>query len=217
MSLGNNYITGFCAVGFCEGKSPVGIISNKPVRVCDFYEECNCDCHKKITRMYESVNEPREVMQNPLYEPAHNIDLSFLDEVDRLIALTGGPGIATEPLQKPSTATPGLWEAGRTFAKTPTGRRQRGQLEAEVLLVCNRFMDGQLPPQVMTPTVIASEIDKDDPPSIGAVNAILYRWRDLGFARIHSKPLAFLGYTPEGLKEGLEYMKARANRKARRA
>ena len=32
-------------------------------------------------------------------------------------------------------------------------------------------------------------------PSSGAVNAVLYRWRDAGFAKFDAKPLRFAGFT----------------------
>jgi len=165
--------------------------------------------------MFEMSGEPREPLQNALYEPVPPPDLSFLDELDMLIASTGGPGIITEPLQRPSTDTPGLWEPARTFTPTPTGRRQRGQLEAEVLLICNKFMNGEIT-EMVTPQYISTAIDPNDPPSVGAINAIFYRWEDLGFIRIHRKPLALIRITNEGVEKGLEYMKQRAKRSARK-
>jgi hypothetical protein len=38
----------------------------------------------------------------------------------------------------------------------------------------------------------------EDPPSTGAVKAVLDRWVDSGFATITTKPAAFEDYTEEG-------------------
>lgn len=202
------YKTGFCGAGLCEGKAPVSP-SGKPMKVCVAYDICSCDCHSTITQMYELAGKPRPLRQNPNYEPARNVDLSWLYTLDA--ASIGGPNTPA-PVERPSPVAPSLSESARTFVPNAAGGRARGQLEDEVRRVCNRYMAGEIE-GLLTTKLIATEIDKDNPPSQGAIGAVLLRWGKIGFADVRLGPMRFAGYTIEGMKEGLEKLKAKAKRR----
>lgn len=105
-------------------------------------------------------------------------------------------------------------------------RRARGLLEADVLTVTDKFVQGKLnleDDKPLTPHRIARLIQKqdglDEPPSTGAVSAVLDRWNKYGFANVSTKPTAFQSYTDAGVNEGLTALKEQhsAKLKAQRA
>jgi hypothetical protein len=66
-----------------------------------------------------------------------------------------------------------------------------------------------------TPAWLAEEIAAAQAikaPSVGAISAVFERWIKLGFAVIEKKPTRFVSYTDEGIKLGLEGLKARSKR-----
>ena len=86
-----------------------------------------------------------------------------------------------------------------------TGLRQRGELADQVKRACDAWITGELEikdEQPLTPHRISLAIKEmeglDDPPSTGAVKAVLDRWVATGFATITQKPIAFEDYTEEG-------------------
>lgn len=206
--MSTTYVTGFCGAGLCEGKAPVSP-SGKPMKVCTAIDICNCGCHSIITQMYEMAGKPRPIRQNPNYEPARNVDLSWMNTLDA--SLEGGVNTRV-PVERPSPVVPSLAESARTFVPNVAGGRARGQLEDEVRRVCNLYMAGKIE-GLLTTKVIAWHIDQDKPPSQGAIGAVLLRWEKIGFADVRLGPMRFAGYTIEGLKEGLESLKAKAKRK----
>lgn len=207
------YKTGFCDNGHCEGTAPVSY-TGKPIKVCVAYEICECDCHKKFNKMYEMADVPRRLHQNPNYIPYEYPDMSeyFAVSHEEVETLSGGVVDTPEPRERPSTTAPGLLESARTFTGTPSGYRQRGQLEVEVQQICNRGMLGEFD-EHLTPKLIAEMIDPDNPPSTGAIGAVFNRWERIGYARIHRKPLYFQGLTVEGMRDGLETLKRKSGRR----
>lgn len=214
----SRYISGFCGNGHCEGTRPK-TASGKPRKVCVAYDVCECKCHVSLNEMHELAGKPRRPYQNPAYEPPPNVDLTWLDQVV-VTSIDAAPidGMAPtrEPVERPSAEAPGLRESTREWHDTPSGARQRGQLEEEVRRVCNQAMRGTFGDSLMTPPFIAHQINEIKPPSTGAIGRVLDRWEEMGFAKIHRKPVYFEGYTLEGLKKGLEQMKAEQKRKAHR-
>lgn len=209
----SNYVTGFCGTGACEGTAPRSM-SGKPMKVCVAYEICTCNCHKTFNRMYETAGVDRQVHQNPEYVPIMGPDLSEYFTVVKELEpdFIGGASRHTIPPEKPSEIAPGLLESARTFTGTPSGYRQRGQLEVEVQAICNRAMVGEFD-QLMTPVAIAELINPSNPPSTGAIGAVFARWERIGYAIIHRKPLYFQSYTVDGMKHGLEALKRKGKRK----
>ncbi|QDF18281.1 hypothetical protein SEA_DAKITI_68 [Gordonia phage Dakiti] len=206
------YKTGFCDIGSCEGTAPVSP-SGKPMKVCTMHEICECSCHTKFDRMYKMANTERRVHQNPNYVPYQYPDLSeYLTPTVELEGASLSVGVdARVPRERPSESAPGLLELAPVYTGTPTGQRQRGQLEAEVQQVCHRAMMGEFD-ELMTPQVIAELIDHENPPSTGAIGAVFNRWERIGYAKIHRKPLYFQHLTVEGMRDGLEALRRRAKR-----
>lgn len=202
--------SGFCCIGLCEGTRPIDR-KGKPMKVCVAFDWCPCSCHRSISKMYELTGSVRVGQQNPDYEPAPNPDLSFIYEMQAGASIVGG-GITRTPVEQPSPVATGLRESTRTFAPTATGGRARGQLEVEVQQVCNRYMVGELE-GLLTTKFIGHLINPDDPPSQGAIGAVLERWAKIGYATVGTKPLRFSGYTVEGMKKGLEQMKNEQKRR----
>lgn len=206
------YKTGFCGMGQHEGTAPVAY-NGKPMKVCVAYEICTCSCHEKFNSMYKMANTERRVHQNPNYEPVmHPSYAEYFSESEELLGTPMGAGsTTTRVMEKPSETAPGLLESARSFTVTPSGYRQRGQLEVEVQQVCNRAMMGEFD-EHCTPQFIAQQIDPDNPPSTGAIGAVFNRWERIGYAKIHRKPLYFQHLTVEGMRDGLEALKRKAKR-----
>lgn len=201
------YITGFCGVGLHEGTSPKSH-SGTPMKVCVAWMQCACKCHGELTKMHELVGTDRVPHQNQHYSPPHNPYVMPTLEERAAFHSIG------EEKPAPVQRNPLEAEAKR-FNSTPTGKRARGQLEDEVLAVCSSFVRGELPYEDLTPKEIAREIDKFDPPSVGAIGAVFDRWVALGFARCDKKPVRFLSFTIEGMTQGLDFLKDKAKREAK--
>lgn len=204
------YISGYCGIGSCEGTSPTSF-TGKPMKVCVAYDICTCSCHKKFDSMYQKIHEPRVGHQNPNYEPAPPIDLTWMDEPNAgpVQVITAPPKV--EYADKPSELTPGLLESAREFEPTYDGYRRRGQLEAEVQRVCNRAMLGEFD-ENCTAKFVAEQIDPDNPPSTGAIGAVFKRWESYGYAVINKHPVYFKRLTIEGMRDGLEVCKKRSGK-----
>lgn len=120
------------------------------------------------------------------------------------------PSAATEPDPTPSPPEP----AEPAEAKA---RRGRGALEADVKTVCDQYVTGGLvlaDGDHLTAHKIANNIKTmhslSEPPSSGAVTAVLERWKEIGYANLNDKPKAFTDYTDAGRTEGLTALKAKA-------
>lgn len=113
---------------------------------------------------------------------------------------------------------------------TVSNRRPRGTLEDDVKVITDKFVAGDLAlpdGATLTPHFIGramKELDTlESAPSTGAVNAVLIRWRDCGYATMTEKPFGFADYTLAARTEGLAALKAtasagrRATRQAARA
>lgn len=109
--------------------------------------------------------------------------------------------------------------------KSGPDRRPRGWLETDVKQVCDKFITGEVAleeGQHLTPHRVSRLVKEleglDEAPSTGAVAAVFDRWKEIGFAVISDKPVAFVDYTEDGKSLGLAAMKAvrSENRKAER-
>ena len=203
------YITGFCGIGCHEGMRPRGH-TGAPLKVCTFWIECVCECHANVTKMFEMTGRERMPLQNPEYEdPKSTYIMPTFEEIAKARLAEESNKVVT--LRKPIEVV-----ETQTFDATPTGKRARGQLEDQVLLVCSQFVRGQLEIEVLTPQLVARSIDEVEPPSVGAIGAVFDRWTRIGFARCAKKPVRFESFTAEGLEHGLEYMKDKFKSEAKR-
>lgn len=206
--MSKKYVTGFCLNRFCEGTSPTNH-KGQAMMVCTFWVAsdkgavCSCKCHARVTQMFEAVGMPRIPMQNPHYDPPRN----------EFIVPTAEERIAAKMAASPSqvgVARPAEVIRTNHFDETPTGKRARGQLEDEVLLICSQFTRGELDEEFLTPAIIAKMIDDLNPPSVGAIGAVFERWEKIGFAHCPKKPVRFQSFTVDGMQYGLAYLKNKA-------
>lgn len=197
--------------GFCNPYQPLkgqgheGDKVNR--RVCDFWESCPCYCHYQIDQMYEMIGMPR-----PPAEQSHEYAMmlselrletqAMLESLPTFGRFSGplfspdGPDTCPDaegPVTPPETAHTGTSAPPATalFAPTPTGRRARGQLEYDVLLVCMEFAADKYEWEYCTPKLVSEEIGSRyaiEPPSTGAINAVWDRWEKLGVAEQAKKP-----------------------------
>lgn len=200
------YLTGFCGVGLHEGMKPRSK-GGTPMKVCDYWIDCGCKCHADITKMHTLTETERVPHQNPDYSTPHSPYV--MPRPDEVMAKT------VEPEEKAPIIRNPLEAPAKRFDATPTGKRARGELEDEVLAVCGSFVRGELPYEVLLPKDIANEIDKFNPPSVGAIGAVFERWVLIGFAKIEKKPVQFVSFTLEGMMHGLDYLKAKHKREAK--
>lgn len=206
------YKTGFCGAGLHEGTKPKSM-SGKPMKVCTSYEICGCHCHQKVSKIYQMTDTERVAQQNPEYKAAKNVDLTWLTPTESTVPpaplFVGVPDTPATPEAPavPVPVAPAAPTPAPAYAPTPSGVRARGQLEDEVYRVCKDTLLGGVT-ELVTPKFIAQKIDPENPPSVGAIGAVLDRWEKYGFAVIHKKPTRFAMFTREGMANGLEKMRA---------
>lgn len=231
--------TGFCANKQCEGTKPVSP-SGAPMKVCDAWEDCACDCHEMVTQMYKMADLPREEpQQSAEYLAAvsarHMATARMLAEVQAdMMArapLSRFGGIMAPPpdegtLSDAVDTTAGTLETGYhgtvtpRFVTTPTGRRARGQLEYDVLTVCGEFSRDVYEWDLCTPKLVAERIGKmhdTEPPSTGAINAVWDRWEKIGFAQQGRKPSHFIMFEIDDSLQTLAMLKDRIKRDKKRS
>lgn len=231
-------ISGFCANGQHEGTKPVSF-NGAPMRSCDLWENCGCTCHGKITEMYQLAGMDREPPEQSvdylaamraqraefampsLYDMPPDTPLSTPDgtgtppDVERVVATPERAAYGTNEPPPHGTVEP-------TFDPTPTGRRARGQLEFDVLKICDEFSRDVYEWEHCTPKLVAERIGHmyaTEPPSTGAINAVWDRWEKLGFAKQDKKPSRFVCFEMDGSLVTLQMLKAkvRSDKKRLRA
>lgn len=223
--------SGFCANGQCEGTKPSSP-SGAPMKICENWMNCACECHTMVTKMYEMAGMER---QPPEQTPAYLAEShrrwaetqALLDSLALNRAIpnvpsyadgTGGHPLDERPSQSP-VDTPAAMPAPR-FTPTMTGRRARGQLEYDVLQICNEYANDVYDWDLCTPKLIAERIGKmneTEPPSTGAINAVWDRWEKIGFADQGKKPSHFVGFKIDGSLQTLAMLKDRIKREKKRS
>lgn len=202
------WVTGFCAIKHCEGTKPKGILTGTPMQTCmGASGSCTCACHKKLDEMYKMVGLERVTTQNPDYKPA-SVTWWMPTAEDRAMwseTKKDTPPPVVVPSIMPDVLPPTV-VVQRT--ESTSGRRVKGALEDEVRAVTDLWVALAMPQVVCSPAWIAEKIDAENPPSTGAISAVLDRWVEYGFATMEKKPTRFTGYTEAGIKKGLHTMKA---------
>lgn len=204
--------TGFCNLGQCEGTKPRGN-KDKPLPTCKTWQECACECHVALDKMFKDVGMDRVLVENPEYLP-EKVDFNIEDYLnigssDVRFSDTGVNG--PDGIEVITTA-PRLPELAER--RTETGRAARGGLEAQVLLVCSEYVENKMI-DMLIPKNIANVIAgkyKIPAPSTGAIGAVFNRWESIGFAKQDRKPVRFSGFTGSGTPEELERIKAKSKR-----
>lgn len=112
----------------------------------------------------------------------------------------------------------------KVFGKEPTSdqvsiatdRRKRGELEDNVEVVCRLWLLRHLPWSSLTTDAIALMVDANDPPSQGAIYAVLMRWSDSNLAVIERSPLRFMLFSDEAWCDGVTAVRHKHKREADR-
>lgn len=195
--------TGYCSSGWCEGMKPKSY-SGAPCPTCKFWLVCPCDCHELVSMMFMQAEMPRQVVENPEYHPAKIIGILTLDERAR-------SQIERKAEERLFRAQEAIFTDGGDEIHSPSGRTRKGLLDTWVNQVCKVWAVN--PVGECTPAFIAQFIamlNDVTEPSVGAIDAVLKRWVEYGYAVIEKKPTRFASFTEEGLKLGLDMMREKA-------
>jgi hypothetical protein len=216
------YITGFCAVGqhekttlqspkglqlkACEGKYLVSTGMSAYGRLVTVV--CNCNCHQAFAEIRDMLG-----LLDDMHGFGGSVGDATVKETDNPsvglpVAVLPAPGLreALAPVTASPTVTP--VELGRellpfqraAFKPTPTGRAARGELEDKIRQVVIQYHE--LAADMLTPEMIGKFINKEKPPSSGAIHACLTRWEARGWVTLLKKPFR-LGVLTEGGKTHL--------------
>lgn len=206
--------TGFCSNGWCEGSKAKDWRGN-PAPTCAFILECPCSCHDDLDKLFLLTEKERMVVESSGYSVPERTFWLPSDDPEPPLSPTNGtdtPTIVESPAPDRVPAT-----IVHDFNPTETGRAARGELESWVKQHCDIWLIDE-PGDLCTPQYLANEIARDlgiAPPSVGAIGAVFDRWVRLGFAVCLKKPVRFERYTDEGIKLGLEVMKAQAKKQSK--
>lgn len=240
----NKFPTGYCATVNIpeqsqghEGTSPTSW-KGTPMRVCTDYLTCPCTCHYQIDQMYQMLGIDRPIPEQSTAYMAHVraqcaefempdrwespilAPLSSVGGTDALPDDEGPVTVPSRPVLAPLSTHPLHGTVRPGFTPTPTGRRARGQLEYDVLTVCDEFVHDVYEWEYCLPKLVSERIavmNQSEPPSTGAINAVWDRWEALGFAKQEKKPSRFSDFVIDGSHQTLANLKNEAKRTKKRA
>lgn len=207
------YVTGFCGIGSHEN-SPLISPSGKTLRACPVGGRiegtngmgrpigedilCTCLCHSTSREMETLTGVKFPAFSAGRTSPA----------LSRLGLLSAG-GVGTNTgkatgsvdMERPTVAV----ASGARFAVTPTGRAARGQLEEQVRYhICRQVRqagEDMIALLGLNPTMLAKMIDAEDPPSTGAIHAVLKRWDNACLVELGESPFRFIRFTDRGKRD----------------
>jgi hypothetical protein len=124
--------SGFCGIGHCEGTQPRSY-SGQPMKTCQSWMTCSCDCHAKINQMFEMTGLERIPVENPEYHPVKS-PYWMPNPEDRILELAASNGSGVDAPRILESPDPSRVPArlAASYTPTPTGRAARGQLESWV-------------------------------------------------------------------------------------
>lgn len=210
------YITGFCAAGGHENSavlSPKGALlkscagdykirsGHSPIEV-----KCTCVCHEQFREIRAITDAARRKAEDEAFFHdaiartfGHDVTPT-LPPTTPIEATTGQPGASTAPAPAPRRPTElVIVDLSDTFKPTPTGREARGQLEERVRVVVAKYHVQMN--DLMTPNLIASYVNKENPPSPGAIHAIFKRWELRAWCVLGTKPFRLIELTDLGKRQ----------------
>ena len=209
----------------CRGRFELGGHGNDKVHICA------CECHAKISALFESMGVdrvwPDSNWRSPedqfaFSESQPKFDLSWLREwraphtpeplpenagdlAPTVAEVDSGTANRTVgDILPPNPTKPAGWEPGEY-------PRPAGALEWQVKLACDQWVLGAYPNvRELKPLNIARIIGDTRAPSTGAITNILVGWHEIGFAIIQlDAPRCFKGYTEAGISLGIEKLRER--------
>lgn len=95
----------------------------------------------------------------------------------------------------------------KMFVPTPSGRAAKGELEERVrvkfkaMLSIGQFAVDMLKAHGMTPKNMSLGLDKENPPSEGAIYSIFKRWSEKEYVKLSEKPFQVVEFTDRGRRE----------------
>lgn len=205
-----NMKTGYCANGWCEGIKAVSF-QGTPCPTCKFWLHCPCSCHDLVTQMFIVQERPRQLLENSEYKPIRTFSILTLEER----AAAKAKRRSEERLVRLNEAS--LFSKSNSVHSL-SGRTRRGLLDQWVELQCKLWLLDSSSKDC-TPSWISEHIAmcEDVPaPSVGAIDAVLKRWIEIGFAEIAKKPARFVSFTAEGKRLGLDVLKEKYKLETRR-
>lgn len=183
----SRYVSGHCAVGNCYGSKKTDPAGKRQLPACQWKYEyrgkkivCTHECHNAFQEMLDSIQEMGG--DGFTLPPELSAAASYVATIDDRRSYI--------PLLSVPTLTP-----AREFGPTPTGRAARGELTEKVrkVLVAWHAKFDEL-----TPEIIGILIDRENPPSVGAVHAVLRKWESMSYITIEMKPFRFGVFTELG-------------------
>lgn len=224
------YVTQFCANG---GHENIVALSFRGTRMKSCSGKyfipprldvvCTCHCHVNSTRpaipMAPSINsggasvtvDPRPV-EMAVTEPE---DVGFNPNespYDRLLnnkVMDLGPRVRNLVLKHLGR------EVTKEMLNEPYVLRRRGELDSNVEAICRLWLDKAIPGDELTTDWISLLVDVDNPPSKGAIHAVLMRWDESNFAIVEKNPVRFICFTPTVQEIGIEAARKLAHRKSK--
>lgn len=204
------YVTGFCATGAHEGIGVVKSAAGAVLKPCkgeysvptthyygrQVHIKCTCSCHQDFEEIRAMMAAMSAMHEIPTLTPP------------RRIQETPGHTDTPTPVERPAVATTapvaapprdGLLPFQRAAVNAiEKGHARRGVLEEKVRQVVEKYHE--LAAGMLTPKVIALYIDKNNPPSAGAVDAVMKRWESKGWVILGKKPNVIQTVTEIGLR-----------------
>jgi hypothetical protein len=200
----STYVSGFCGIGSHEGAKNLSP-SGQRLKSCPQGGRfdggrlgvmvCTCQCHD-VTRQMEGMT-GIQVPALEINRTTPSLD-RLLREAERSSGGAKGPGIGV--IDGPSVTV----ASGVRFAVTPTGRAARGQLEEQVrYAICVQVKAGGEMIELLglSPSTLAVMIDRENPPSTGAIYSVLKRWESNGMVDLAESPFRFIRFTERGKRE----------------
>lgn len=203
--------TGACFAGWHEGSKP-HTRDGEPVKTCELYKVCPCQCHLDMDELYEMSGQERILIDNPEYHRVvGNISTYTLIETPGIMDVN-----AVIPANVLVSPAPGIVPGAliKEFTPTPTGRFARGEVEF-LVKSCTDTWVIENDRHLCTPSYIADNIAKlygIEPPQLGSIAGVFNKWKDIGFATVEQGPARFSGYTADAIEMGLDRMHERSDR-----
>jgi len=167
------------------------------MRICTAWQTCPCECHHQIDKIYESIGMERPLPEQStaymaeirkqlaefdmpsVWESPDSTPLSNSDDTLPLGTDQGTVTVPSRPALPPLSTDPHHGTVVPAFVRTPTGRRARGQLEYDVLTVCDEYAHDIYEWEHCLPKFVAERIgimNQTEQPSTGAIQAVWDRW-----------------------------------------
>lgn len=180
----STFLTGHCMGGSHEGrpkKSPSGV----PLKECLYPNHCACDCHEQERKLRAMMR-----VEPPLFlVPGAPIPdrLGVITDISGAVMINHGADVVRP----------------QRLAHTGPDSALRTRLEWRMYELCKKYaMIGAHETGMMTVQFFQTHLGEET--SSGAIDSVLKRWAERGFATMGKAPTRFTGFSPLGAELGLE-------------